>query len=51
VVPDHLRELGAAVLGHRVALRPEQELRGLTGEAIVAELLAATPLPGAGRRP
>jgi len=48
VTPDHLRELGEDVLAHRIVLRGDEALHGATAQAIVAEVLRRTPLPGAG---
>ncbi len=50
VVPDHLRELAADVLAHRVAVRADAAMRGVTGTSAVQEVLARTPLPGAAPR-
>lgn len=46
VTPDDVKHLAAPVLAHRVVLAPEAQLRGVTAEEAVGELLAATPVPG-----
>ena len=50
VLPDDLRGLAAGVLTHRVVLRPNAELRGLTATAVIDEVLAAETVPTAARR-
>ncbi len=45
VVPEDVKALAAPVLAHRLILLPEAELRGRTGADMVAEVLAATPVP------
>jgi MoxR-like ATPase len=44
VLPDDIKHMAPMVLAHRMALRPEAELRGRTIRAVVDELLAETPL-------
>ena len=46
VAPDHLRELAADVLAHRIVVRADAAMRGVTGTSLVQEVLARTPLPG-----
>jgi len=50
VLPDDIRDLATAVLSHRIILRPNAELRGLTSMAVVEELLASETVPTASRR-
>ena len=50
VLPDDLKYLAAGVLTHRLILRPNAELRGLTAAAILDEILAAEAGPTAARR-
>jgi MoxR-like ATPase len=45
VLPDDVKELAGPVLSHRLILAPEAQLRGRDVAAIVAEVLAATPVP------
>ena len=44
VLPEDIKTMAPAVLAHRLVLRPEAELRGRTTQAVMAELLAETPL-------
>jgi len=50
VLPDDIRGLASAVLSHRIILRPNAELRGLTAAAIVDEALAAETVPTSSQR-
>ena len=45
VTPDDVKEAAPAVMAHRLVLTPEAALEGATDLAVVAELLAATPVP------
>ncbi len=44
VLPDDIQALAQPTLAHRCIVRPESALRGRTAAAIVADILAATPL-------
>ena len=50
VLPDDIKDVAPHVLGHRVVLRPNAELRGLTAAAVVEEVLATEAVPMSGRR-
>ncbi|MBV9526582.1 MAG: MoxR family ATPase [Candidatus Dormibacteraeota bacterium] len=50
VLPDDVKHIAPHVLNHRVILRPNAELRGLTAAAIVDEVLATETVPMASRR-
>ena len=45
VIPDDIKALAPAVLRHRLILRPEAEIEGLTPDRIVANILAAVEVP------
>lgn len=45
VLPDDVKRMAPAVLGHRLILKPESRLRKKTAIAIVEEILAETPVP------
>jgi len=45
VTPDDVKEAAPSVMAHRLVLTPEAALEGATDTAVVAELLAATPVP------
>ena len=45
VSPDHLRDIVVPVLGHRILLRPEHEVEGLTAEEVIAQILDELPIP------
>lgn len=44
VIPDDVKKLAVPVLGHRVVLRPESELRGKKGDNVIAEMLSQVPI-------
>jgi MoxR-like ATPase len=50
VLPDDIKEIAPNVLEHRVMLRPNAELRGLTATAVLEEVLATESVPMTGRR-
>ncbi|HEV3273771.1 MAG TPA: MoxR family ATPase [Candidatus Dormibacteraeota bacterium] len=50
VLPDDIKEIATNVLEHRVMLRPNAELRGLTAAAVLEEVLATESVPMTGRR-
>ena len=45
VTPDDVKAVAPWVLRHRVVLRPEAELAGLTPESLLADLLEQVPVP------
>ena len=45
VTPDDVRGLASAVLGHRLVLRPEFEIEGLTIDEVVARVLEQVAVP------
>ncbi|MDR2722385.1 MAG: MoxR family ATPase [Cellulomonadaceae bacterium] len=45
VTPDDVKALAPATLRHRVALRPEAELEGVTAENVLSAVLATAPVP------
>jgi MoxR-like ATPase len=45
VVPDDVKELSVAVLGHRIITTPEAQLSGIDADAIVADVVDNTPVP------
>lgn len=45
VTPDDVKALAPATLQHRVALRPEAQLEGVTAESVLATILSAVPVP------
>ncbi len=51
VRPDDVKQMAAAVLTHRLILRPESRLRKLTAAAVVADLVADVPVPMLTREP
>ena len=51
VYPDHVKQVAATVLAHRLIIRPESRLRKVTGAAVLAQVIdqvAVPTLPGGG---
>ncbi len=48
--PDDVKVLAPSVLTHRLVVRASAELRGVTAEAILEEILQSEPVPVTGRR-
>jgi MoxR-like ATPase len=46
VLPDDIKELAIAVLGHRIIVGPAARLREVSAEKIVQEILETLPVPG-----
>jgi MoxR-like ATPase len=45
ITPDDVKRLALPVLRHRVILRPEAELEGLTPDHVIARILEGIPVP------
>lgn len=45
VTPDDVKALVTTTLRHRVQVRPEAELEGVTAESVLATVLASVPVP------
>jgi MoxR-like ATPase len=45
VTPDDVKVVAAPVLRHRIVLKPEAELDGLTPDDVIARILANVPVP------
>ena len=45
VSPDDVKALAFPTLRHRVALRPEAELEGVTADSVIESILATVPVP------
>jgi MoxR-like ATPase len=45
VLPDDVKKMAHAVLGHRLILRPESRLRKITTTSVVQEILTETSVP------
>jgi len=50
VLPDDIKDVALHVITHRVVLRPNAELRGLTAADVVDQVLDTEAVPMAGRR-
>ncbi len=45
VVPETIQTVAADVIAHRMVIAPEAKLSGVTGRQVVADILAAVPVP------
>ena len=45
VTPDDVKALAVPVLRHRVQLRPEADLEGVTSDSVIGTILGAVPVP------
>ncbi|NWK57208.1 MoxR family ATPase [Verrucomicrobiaceae bacterium N1E253] len=45
VIPETIQRIAPAVIAHRLVLAPEAKFNGLTGKAVVDDILASTPVP------
>jgi MoxR-like ATPase len=45
VTPDDVKALARPALRHRIQVRPEAELEGVTADTIVASVLGSVPVP------
>ena len=45
VTPDHLHACAAQVIAHRIVVDEQSKFAGVTGESIVARILASLPVP------
>ena len=45
VTPDDIKALALPVLAHRVILKPNAELRGLTSARVISQILESEPMP------
>jgi MoxR-like ATPase len=47
VIPDDVKALAPATLGHRIIISPAARIKGVSAADILDELLRTTPVPGA----
>jgi MoxR-like ATPase len=45
VTPDHVQDMALPVLRHRIRLRPEAELEGVSVDAVLRSVLASVQVP------
>jgi MoxR-like ATPase len=45
VVPEDIQSVAHAVLGHRIIVKPEQRIRGVTPEKVVGDILRSVEVP------
>jgi MoxR-like ATPase len=45
VIPEDVKTVAGAALGHRLGLRPELWVRRISGDEVIAEILRTVPTP------
>jgi MoxR-like ATPase len=45
VTPDHVKDLAAAVLAHRIQVKPHARVQGVDGRRVVEEVLRRVEVP------
>ena len=45
ILPDDIKHMALPVLCHRLVISPQAQLRGRTAEELVADMIAAVPVP------
>jgi MoxR-like ATPase len=45
ITPDHIKAMALPVLRHRVILRPEAEMEGLSADKVISRILEGIPVP------
>jgi len=45
VSPEHVQEVAGSVIAHRLAMDPQARFAGLTGVAVVEEIVKTVPVP------
>ncbi len=45
VIPDDVKEVAPWVLRHRLRLRPEAEIEGVTADDVIAQIMESVPVP------
>lgn len=47
VIPDDIKSLASAALAHRMIVSPAARIKDVSSEAVLAEIIASVPVPGA----
>jgi len=45
VIPDDIKGMSLDVISHRIVLKPESKIRGVTGKRIVNKILSEVVVP------
>jgi MoxR-like ATPase len=45
VIPDDIKAVALQVVSHRIMLKPESKIRGVTGHHIMRKILSEVPVP------
>ena len=44
--PDDVKQVLGPILNHRLIVRPEAQMRGITTESVISDVMASVPVPG-----
>jgi MoxR-like ATPase len=47
VIPDEIKMLAPAALAHRMIVSPSARIKDVSSEAVLVDILASVPVPGA----
>ena len=45
IIPDDIKNVALEVVSHRILLKPESKIRGVTGRHITRKILSEVPVP------
>ena len=45
VIPDDIKDIALQIISHRINMKPEAKIRGITGMHIVRKILSEVPVP------
>ncbi|GIR34277.1 MAG: hypothetical protein CM15mP47_5030 [Methanobacteriota archaeon] len=45
VIPDDIKGIALQIISHRINMKPEAKIRGITGMHIVRKILSEVPVP------
>ena len=45
VIPDDIKNVALPVVSHRIVLKPESKIRGVTGQHLMRKILSEVPVP------
>ena len=45
VIPDDIKNVALQVVSHRIVLKPESKIRGVTGQHLMRKILSEVPVP------
>ena len=45
MIPDDIKGIALQIISHRIVMKPEAKIRGITGMHIVRKILSEVPVP------